>query len=111
MRLSGEFRILGKTLDCCREVRNFCSKIFNLCFLFIGTLFCISVLSKKMQIQDSAIGVLAGMSRIAACLVFAFAPSRPWYYSAPLFNIFSHTGLIAIRSLASKSVPLEEVGK
>lgn len=61
--------------------------------------------------QDSAIGGLAGVSRIAACFVFAFAPSRPWYYSAPLFNIFSHTGLTAVRSIATKSVPSEEIGK
>ncbi|RVE52732.1 hypothetical protein evm_002605 [Chilo suppressalis] len=76
-----------------------------------GTVFCISVLSKKFQAQDSAIGGLAGVSRIAACFVFAFASSRSWYYSAPVFNIFSHTGLTAVRSIATKSVPTEEVAK
>ncbi|KAL0820485.1 hypothetical protein ABMA28_006350 [Loxostege sticticalis] len=83
----------------------------NILLGLVGTFFCISVLSKQLQMQDSAIGGLAGVSRIAACFVFAFAPSRAWYYSAPLFNIFSHTGLTAVRSIATKSVPSEEIAK
>ncbi|XP_037873666.1 proton-coupled folate transporter isoform X2 [Bombyx mori] len=76
-----------------------------------GTIFCILVLSKRMNVQDSIIGALAGVSRIAGCLMFALAPTRQWFYSAPLFNIFSFTGLTAIRSIATKSVPTEEVAK
>ncbi|CAG9795761.1 unnamed protein product [Diatraea saccharalis] len=83
----------------------------NILLGLIGTVFCISVLSKKLRVQDSAIGIVAGVSRIAACFVFTFAPSRPWYYSAPIFNIFSHTGLTAVRSIATKCVPTEEVAK
>ncbi|XP_026763358.2 solute carrier family 46 member 3-like [Galleria mellonella] len=83
----------------------------NILLGLVGTIFCISVLSKKLNVQDSALGGLAGVSRIASCFVFAFAPNRPWYYSAPLFNIFSHTGLTAVRSITSKSVPTEEVAK
>ncbi|XP_053614630.1 proton-coupled folate transporter-like [Plodia interpunctella] len=83
----------------------------NILLGFVGTIFCISVLSKMMAVQDSTIGGLAGVSRIAACFVFAFAPTRPWYYAAPLFNIFSHTGLTAVRSIATKSVPTEEIAK
>ncbi|CAH2042401.1 unnamed protein product, partial [Iphiclides podalirius] len=77
----------------------------------IGTFFCVTFLSKKLDVQDSVIGVLAGISRIASCFVFAFAPNREWYYSAPLFNIFSHTGLTAVRAIATKLVPTEEVAK
>ncbi|XP_049876746.1 uncharacterized protein LOC126374271 [Pectinophora gossypiella] len=83
----------------------------NIVLGLIGTFFCISFLSKRMQVQDSVIGALAGVSRIAACFVFAFAPTRPWFYSAPLFNIFSHCSLTAIRSMATKSVLPEEVAK
>ncbi|XP_059060810.1 lysosomal proton-coupled steroid conjugate and bile acid symporter SLC46A3-like [Achroia grisella] len=83
----------------------------NILLGLVGTIFCITVLSRKFNVQDSALGGLAGVSRIASCFVFAFAPNRPWYYSAPLFNIFSHTGLTAVRSIASKSVPTEEVAK
>ncbi|XP_013187762.2 proton-coupled folate transporter-like [Amyelois transitella] len=83
----------------------------NILLGFVGTVFCISVLSKMLEVQDSAIGGLAGVSRIAACFVFAFAPTRPWYYAAPLFNIFSHTGLTAVRSIATKSVPTDEIAK
>ncbi|XP_013162965.1 PREDICTED: proton-coupled folate transporter-like [Papilio xuthus] len=77
----------------------------------IGTFFCIAFLSKKLDVQDSIIGVMAGVSRIASCFVFAFAPNRQWYYSAPIFNIFSHTGLTAVRAIATKSVPTEEIAK
>ncbi|XP_047997455.1 uncharacterized protein LOC125235034 [Leguminivora glycinivorella] len=83
----------------------------NIVLGLVGTFFCISVLSKKFQVEDSIIGSLAGVSRIAACFVFAFAPTRQWYYSAPLFNIFSGCGLTALRSIATKSVPSQEVAK
>ncbi|KOB65888.1 Adenylate cyclase, partial [Operophtera brumata] len=71
--------------------------------------FCISILSKRLNVQDSAIGILAGVSRIAASCMFAFAPTREWFYVAPVLNIFSHTGLTAVRSIATKCVPTEEV--
>ncbi|CAH4030464.1 unnamed protein product [Pieris brassicae] len=83
----------------------------NIMLGLIGTFFCISMLSKKFEVQDSVIGGLAGVSRIASCFVFAFAPTRNWYYAAPVFNIFSGTGLTAIRSIATKSVSNEEVAK
>ncbi|CAK1551445.1 unnamed protein product [Leptosia nina] len=83
----------------------------NMTLGLIGTLFCISILSKKFNVQDSVIGGLAGVSRIASCFVFAFAPTRQWYYAAPLFNIFSSSGLTAVRSIATKTVPNEEVAK
>lgn len=91
--------------------RFFISHSLTIFILFLGTFFCITILCKKLHVQDSAIGALAGVSRIAGCLVFAFAPTRSWFYSAPLFNIFSHTGLTAVRSIATKSVPVEEVGE
>ncbi|XP_075981115.1 putative peptidoglycan muropeptide transporter SLC46 isoform X2 [Anticarsia gemmatalis] len=83
----------------------------NIVLGIFGTVFCISVLSKRFNVEDSVIGALAGASRIGSCFVFAFAPTRPWYYSAPVVNIFSHTGLTAVRSIATKSVPTEEVAK
>lgn len=83
----------------------------NIVLGLVGTFFCISILSKKFQVEDSIIGSLAGVSRIAACFVFAFAPTRQWYYSAPVFNIFSSCGLTAIRSIATKSVASQEVAK
>ncbi|XP_035435163.2 proton-coupled folate transporter [Spodoptera frugiperda] len=83
----------------------------NIVLGIFGTLFCVYILSQRLNVQDSAIGALAATSRIASCFMFAFAPTRPWYYSAPILNIFSHTGLTAIRSIASKSVPTEEVAK
>nr|QHN70669.1 MFS transporter 1 [Limenitis arthemis astyanax] len=83
----------------------------NIVLGLIGTFFLITILCKKLHVQDSVIGGIAGSSRIFGSLVFALAPTRPWFYSAPLFNIFSHTGLTAVRSIATKSVPLEEVAK
>ncbi|KAJ0174132.1 hypothetical protein K1T71_010278 [Dendrolimus kikuchii] len=83
----------------------------NIVLGLLGTVFCIYVLSRQLCVQDSAIGALAGASRIAGCFMFAFSPNREWFYSAPLFNIFSHTGLTAVRSIATKSVPTEEVAK
>lgn len=64
-----------------------------------------------LKIEDSAIGSLAGTSRIASCFVLAFAPTRQWFYSATIVNVFSHTGLTAVRSITTKVVPVDEVGK
>ncbi|XP_023937035.1 uncharacterized protein LOC112045177 [Bicyclus anynana] len=83
----------------------------NIVLGLFGTFFCITILSRTFNVQDSVIGCLAGVSRIAGCLVFALSPNRTWFYTAPLFNIFSHTGLTAVRSIATKSVPVEEVAK
>ncbi|KAJ2948494.1 hypothetical protein O0L34_g7744 [Tuta absoluta] len=83
----------------------------NVVLGMIGTCFCISVLSKALQVQDSALGALSGTSRIAACFVFAFAPTRTWFYAGLLFNMFSHFSLTAIRSIVTKSVPADEVAK
>lgn len=83
----------------------------NIVLGLFGTLFCISILCKKFNVEDSAIGVLAGVSRIAGCLMFALSPNRTWFYTAPVLNIFSHTGLTAVRSIATKVVPTEEVAK
>lgn len=79
--------------------------------LSTGTLFCITILCKKLHVQDCIIGGMAGISRIAGCLVLGLASTRLWFYSAPLFNILSPTGLTAVRSLASKVVDVEEIGK
>ncbi|CAH0713369.1 unnamed protein product, partial [Brenthis ino] len=83
----------------------------NIVLGLFGTFFCITVISKKLDVQDSIIGGMAGISRIAGCLVLSLAPNRMWYYSAPIFNIFSHTGLTAVRSIATKIVPVEEIAK
>ncbi|XP_039759477.1 uncharacterized protein LOC120633350 [Pararge aegeria] len=83
----------------------------NIVLGLFGTFFCITILCRTFHVQDSMIGCLAAVSRIAGCLAFALSPTRTWFYTAPLFNIFSHTGLTAVRSIATKSVAVEEVAK
>ncbi|XP_034835178.1 lysosomal proton-coupled steroid conjugate and bile acid symporter SLC46A3-like [Maniola hyperantus] len=83
----------------------------NIVLGLFGTFFCITILCRTFHVQDSLIGCLAGVSRIAGSLAFALSPTRTWFYAAPVFNIFSHTGLTAVRSIATKSVAVEEVAK
>ncbi|GBP09728.1 hypothetical protein EVAR_81024_1 [Eumeta japonica] len=75
------------------------------------TLFCVSILSRLMKVEDSLIGALAAASRIAACFFFAFAPDRRWFYVGPVVNIFSHAGLPALRSIATKKVSSSEIAQ
>lgn len=61
--------------------------------------------------EDSVIGVVACLSRIAASVVYAMAPNRTVYYLGPLLDMFSSAGATSLRSIATKLVNADEIGK
>ncbi|XP_075230658.1 putative peptidoglycan muropeptide transporter SLC46 isoform X2 [Lycorma delicatula] len=77
----------------------------------IGTLFSVGVFSHMLKIDDALIGVMSCMSKIMAGFVYAFATTTWMIYLAPLVDIVNGTSFIAMRSIASKLVPPEELGK
>ncbi|XP_022194996.2 proton-coupled folate transporter isoform X2 [Nilaparvata lugens] len=77
----------------------------------IGTLFSVGVFSHMLKIDDALIGVMSCMSKIMAGFVYAFATTTWMIYLAPIVDIVNGTSFIAMRSIASKLVPPEELGK
>lgn len=60
--------------------------------------------------DDSLIGAISGISKIAASFIYAFAPTVTWFYIAPIVDLLSGTGIIVMRSIASKLVEPNETG-
>nr|XP_024215107.1 proton-coupled folate transporter-like isoform X2 [Halyomorpha halys] len=77
----------------------------------IGTAISVGVFSHMLKIDDAIIGVISCMSKILAGFVFAFATTTTMIYIAPLVDIVNGTSFIAMRSIASKLVPPDELGK
>ncbi|XP_049865726.1 proton-coupled folate transporter-like [Pectinophora gossypiella] len=77
----------------------------------LGTLFSISVFSKRMKVDDSVLGMVSTSSKICGALVLAFARNSVEVYFSPLVEILNGTTTIALRSIASKLVSYQELGK
>ncbi|KAI5645167.1 major facilitator superfamily domain-containing protein [Phthorimaea operculella] len=77
----------------------------------LGTLFTISVFSKKMKVDDSVLGIISTSSKICGMLVLAFARTTAEAYLSPLLEVLNGTTPIALRSIASKLVSYTEFGK
>ncbi|XP_030378702.1 proton-coupled folate transporter [Scaptodrosophila lebanonensis] len=77
----------------------------------IGVIFCVGILSHKLGIDDALVGVLSSTSKILSSFVYAFA-TLPWHmYLGGLVEIFNGTAFIAMRSIATKLVSKDELGK
>ncbi|XP_014365631.2 uncharacterized protein LOC106716603 [Papilio machaon] len=77
----------------------------------VGSFITLYLFSKKWEIEDSAIGVFACLSRVAASVVYALAPTRTVYFLGPVLDMFSSAGATSLRSIATKLVDADEVGK
>ncbi|GBP09745.1 hypothetical protein EVAR_81035_1 [Eumeta japonica] len=69
----------------------------------------IYLFSKRWNIEDSVIGVIACASRVCASVLYALAPSRPAYFLGPALDMFSSAAATSLRSIASKLVEEDEI--
>ncbi|XP_041976365.1 proton-coupled folate transporter-like [Aricia agestis] len=76
-----------------------------------GTMFSISFFSKKLKLDDSMLGIIAMTSKIAGALMWAFARNGKDIYVAPVLELLNGTIQIATRSITSKMVTSNELGK
>ncbi|GBP09733.1 Solute carrier family 46 member 3 [Eumeta japonica] len=76
-----------------------------------GTMVAVAVFSRWLKMHDALIGIIATASKVLSSFVYAFASTRDWFYSGPAFDFFGNTGVTAIRSLGTKVVDPDEVGK
>ncbi|KAG5673159.1 hypothetical protein PVAND_003227 [Polypedilum vanderplanki] len=77
----------------------------------VGTLFSVGVFSHLLKIDDAIIGVLSSMSKIISSFVYTFASTTWQLYLGPIAEILNGTSFIAMRSIASKLVNSDELGK
>ncbi|GLV39720.1 uncharacterized protein CBL_08214 [Carabus blaptoides fortunei] len=84
---------------------------YDLVIHLIGTTVAISVFSQWLQLDDLLLATIACCSKVAAAFVYAFAPTTTVFYFAPFISIVSGSGSIAMRSIATKLVAQNELGK
>ncbi|XP_045483800.1 tetracycline resistance protein, class H-like [Harmonia axyridis] len=77
----------------------------------IGSIFALSFFSKKLKFDDATLGIIALVSKISACFVYALAPTGNYFLMGCLAEIFHGTCHIALRSLMGKIVPPHELGQ
>ncbi|KAG4072853.1 hypothetical protein HA402_002596 [Bradysia odoriphaga] len=77
----------------------------------LGTIFAVGVFSHKLKIDDAFIGIMASVSKILSSFIYAFAVTEWQLYLGPLVEIFSGTSFTAMRSIATKLVEKDELGK
>ncbi|XP_055594457.1 tetracycline resistance protein, class A-like [Uranotaenia lowii] len=77
----------------------------------VGTLFSVGVFSHMLKIDDALIGVMSCMSKILSSFVYAFAATTWQLYLGPIVEMLNGTSFISMRSIASKLVASDELGK
>ncbi|XP_023940047.2 proton-coupled folate transporter-like [Bicyclus anynana] len=77
----------------------------------IGTMFSITVLSKKLQIDDSLLCFVSVFSKFVGSIWTAFVTSDMELYIIPVVELLSGTIFTSLRSILSKLVDKQETAK
>ncbi|XP_055526719.1 solute carrier family 46 member 3-like [Wyeomyia smithii] len=77
----------------------------------VGTIFSVGVFSHLLKIDDALIGMMSCMSKILSSFVYAFAVTTWQLYLGPIVEMLNGTSFISMRSIASKLVASDELGK
>ncbi|CAH0552583.1 unnamed protein product [Brassicogethes aeneus] len=77
----------------------------------IGTSISVGIFSHLLKIDDAIIGIYSSMSKILSSFVYGFAKTSLVFYLGAIVEILNGTSFIAMRSIASKLVPTDELGK
>nr|XP_023018297.1 solute carrier family 46 member 3-like [Leptinotarsa decemlineata] len=84
---------------------------YNMVTNLIGTSVSVGVFSHALKIDDAVIGIYSCMSKILSGFVYGFATTSLIFYLGSIVEILNGTSFIAMRSIASKLVPTDELGK
>ncbi|XP_017782042.1 PREDICTED: uncharacterized protein LOC108566582 [Nicrophorus vespilloides] len=84
---------------------------YNMITSLVGTSVSVGLFSHLLKIDDALIGVISCTSKVLSSVVYTFATTSLVFYLGALVEIFNGTSFIAMRSIASKLVPSEELGK
>jgi len=84
---------------------------FNLLAHMCGVMFCLSFFTKYLKMDDALLGMISCTSKIISGFIFAYAPNGFIFYIGAIVEMFNGTSFIAMRSIISKLVPADELGK
>lgn len=84
---------------------------FNMMSHVVGNTILMLLFLKLLKINDALIGAIACVSKILSALVEAFAQNQWQFYAGPIVAMLGGGSFIAIRSISSKIVHNNELGK
>lgn len=76
-----------------------------------GTAIAVTLFSKYLKMNDSFIGIIATACKTVSSFVYGLAPTKAWFFSGPVFDFFGNSAVTAIRSIGTKVVGPDNVGK
>ncbi|KAK9874853.1 hypothetical protein WA026_005669 [Henosepilachna vigintioctopunctata] len=77
----------------------------------LGASLCLAIFVNWMKVDDATLGMIGMSSKIVGCFASALAPTPLYFYLAALTEIFNGSSHIAMRSIMSKLVSADELGK
>ncbi|RVE40073.1 hypothetical protein evm_015277 [Chilo suppressalis] len=87
--------------------------IFFITYLIIvsnvGSAIALIIFSKWMSMHDCVLGMIGTTSEILTFIVYGLAPNIDLFYNGPVFDLFTSTGGMVIRSLGTKIVDPDKV--
>ncbi|XP_041976303.1 proton-coupled folate transporter-like [Aricia agestis] len=84
---------------------------YSLTLHTFGTFLAIMLFTRRLKLDDSVLGIIAVISRIAGALAWALSRNEFEIYFAPIGEFFNGTMLLALRAISSKLVSSQELGK
>ncbi|CAK1551446.1 unnamed protein product [Leptosia nina] len=77
----------------------------------VGTSIAVTLFSKILKMHDAIIGTISTTSKILGSFFYGLAPTTKWVYFSPILDIFGNSGTAIVRSLGTKVVEPDQVGK
>ncbi|ODM94712.1 Proton-coupled folate transporter [Orchesella cincta] len=78
---------------------------------FIGNFVSMGVLAGKLKLTDPQNGIVACISNLVAALMFSVATSSFLMFLGPIVSLLAGAAMIVPRSMLSKIIPADELGK
>lgn len=77
----------------------------------LGNVGSIVIFSKWLKADDSVLGGVSSLSRILGGIGYTLAPTAIWFYACTLLDVVNGTAFIVSRSMATKLVTENNMGK
>ncbi|OXA62353.1 solute carrier family 46 member 3 [Folsomia candida] len=85
--------------------------MYNWLMSAAGVFLSMFILSRKLKISDPIVGLVAGFSQIGGSTMYAFATTALAMYLASATDLMNGTIGVVVRSMLSKTVAPDEIGK
>ncbi|XP_028169939.1 proton-coupled folate transporter-like [Ostrinia furnacalis] len=84
---------------------------FALIMGLVGTSLAMGIFVKWLKVHDGLLGIIATTSNLLSTLTSGLAPTREYFFAGPVLGIFGGPASTAVRSLGTKIVQPDQVGK